>query len=675
MAIAPTAKPALEWDWDAEHADRKKEAKADAAMHGMGPFLVDRKLLKDVVHEKMGVGVARITFLSSGTFHKAYLITLVDTSELVARVARRFMPRLKTESEVATLAYLRENTKVPVPTVYHYDANPYNRLGGEYILMSKAPGVPLSRVYHSMAYKDLVKLIDNVAAMVVPLFGHRFPQLGSLYFNSATPGAGTVAPAITFSSSTSSSATPRASDHLLSPSFPFAPAAVARKLDNGIHPPKHTYKVGPIISWPFFGSGRGDIPSEELSRGPWSSTHDYLVSCAQREIQGVKRENDGRAAPHRLHLDPDEIHSSRHHHLNAVPGDRSDDSDEYDLEESEEEWEGPGDAMYRDYRRIQRSTFLVTHLVQREETVKREMGRWVHLMERLNTLLQKDGATTHALGDSEPEEFGLDCHDLSLENVFVDPEDNTRITCVIDWESTTTRPLWACAHLPAFLQSSTFMADVFRQAVARLATTPPTLNGATSPRSKSVPQPVAALAAEWLHYESAGTRLRHAHRVAEWDGWEEGLADSILGAEDLEEEWLKECDDAELSIALLSPHFGDGQHFGDGDDTHGGGGDGRVVGGGTLVVPGGGVMLGAPPAQSTAALRRKALSSKLPFAKEKQKEQVLDTTGDICGGRGGELGRRLEAWLTVGSGRDRQQAVNRRTVDDEHQPEYEAEAE
>lgn len=47
------------------------------------------------------------------------------------------MPRLKTESEVATLSYLREKTNVPVPKIYHYDSNPYNRLGGEFILMSK----------------------------------------------------------------------------------------------------------------------------------------------------------------------------------------------------------------------------------------------------------------------------------------------------------------------------------------------------------------------------------------------------------------------------------------------------------------------------------------------------------------------------------------------------------
>lgn len=35
------------------------------------------------------------------------------------------------------MEFLRKHTNCPVPTVFHYDANPYNRLGGEYILMSK----------------------------------------------------------------------------------------------------------------------------------------------------------------------------------------------------------------------------------------------------------------------------------------------------------------------------------------------------------------------------------------------------------------------------------------------------------------------------------------------------------------------------------------------------------
>jgi len=65
------------------------------------------------------------------------LVTLVNYDEVVARVARRFMPRLKVESEVATINFLRQHTNVPVPTIHYYDSNPYNRLGGEFILMSK----------------------------------------------------------------------------------------------------------------------------------------------------------------------------------------------------------------------------------------------------------------------------------------------------------------------------------------------------------------------------------------------------------------------------------------------------------------------------------------------------------------------------------------------------------
>jgi len=69
----------------------------------------------------------------------------VNHEELVARVARRYMPRLKVQSEVATMQYLREKTNIPVPTVYHYDSNPYNRLGGEFILMSKVRDINFAR--------------------------------------------------------------------------------------------------------------------------------------------------------------------------------------------------------------------------------------------------------------------------------------------------------------------------------------------------------------------------------------------------------------------------------------------------------------------------------------------------------------------------------------------------
>ncbi|KAG7086800.1 hypothetical protein E1B28_002728 [Marasmius oreades] len=684
----------LVWDWDVEQKDRQREAKMDASVHGAIPFEVDRKILKDVVREKMGIEVGRIEFISSGTFHKAYFVTLTNKVQLVARVARRFMPRLKTESEVATLRYLRDKTNVPVPTVLHYDSNPFNRLGGEYILMTKAEGVPLSKLYHSMPYTDLVKLLQNVARIIIPLFSHRFSSLGSLYLG-PDPSA-----------STSAVPTPKAiQTHYTA--FPFSatlgmtmmssrtstptaatPGNLSRvpSTSGGVLSDSTEFHVGPIISWAFFGSNRGELSHpNEINRGPWSTSKTYFDSCVEREIKGVISENEGKSAPHKLHLDPDEIISSRHHHLQAISDDQSDDSDEWDLEESEDEWEGPGPAMYRDYRRMQRTTFLFTALQEKEDCVKKEMARWLNLMDELikqqEELKSKEGhAVIQSRTGKEVEEFGFDCHDLSLENVFVDEEDPTKITCIIDWESTTTRPLWQCAHLPAFLQSSPFTAKLFREVLIKMASeashTPAAPVTTLKPDSSSKKNPesdFASLAHEWLFYEAAGRRLRMAHRFVEWDGWEEGLAESMLGAEEFEEDWFKEADmnqdspplsplpevnvdgGDDVNAILMSERVYDAVHVGingngvevDSEDGKGPTSSSSSEDGGLgrrLSTSSSGKGVDAP----AVSLARRKASSKIPvIARETEKENTLDTTGDICGGRGGELGRRLEAWLTV----------------------------
>jgi hypothetical protein len=101
------------------------------------PFEVDRKLLKDLIRENMGEEVSGIEFLSVGMSFFSYRRVLPNICSryisqsllgnpelpsmiepLAARVARRFMPCLKTSSEVATMAYLRERSKVPVPKVF-----------------------------------------------------------------------------------------------------------------------------------------------------------------------------------------------------------------------------------------------------------------------------------------------------------------------------------------------------------------------------------------------------------------------------------------------------------------------------------------------------------------------------------------------------------------------------
>ncbi|KZV98634.1 hypothetical protein EXIGLDRAFT_727361 [Exidia glandulosa HHB12029] len=452
-----------------DHDDREREAAAD----GPHPLQVDRRIMREIVEDKTGSSVRTIKFLSSGTFHKAFLLRLEDERELVFRIARRHMPRLKTESEVATLNYIRLHTSIPVPFVHHYDANPLNRMGGEYILMSKAPGIPLSKHYYHLSGDALRKLLRNVAELLIPLFAHRFPKTGSLYMNRPLKYYQTRTP---------------------TQSLP--------------DPQKDEFFVGPIVSWSFFGGGRGE--NHAIDRGPWSSTKAYLTSATEREIATVQAECDGTTAHHRPHLPPEdyEYDSST---------DVSDNEDEHwrtarwargagGLSDSDSE---PGELAYRDYRRTQRSSFLVAHAMQRVETVRKEMKRFLDVMQSLGAFPSDGGK----------DEFSLDMHDISLENIFVDEEDHSKVTCVIDWESTTVRPLWFCAHIPSFLEHA--------YPHPQLA---PNVSASSIFWEEAVK--IAGAGEEWGRAEQEGHALRAAHRMIEWDGWEEGLADAILGEED-----------------------------------------------------------------------------------------------------------------------------------------------
>ena len=176
---------------------------------------------------------------------------------------------------------------------------------------------------------------------------------------------------------------------------------------------------------------------------------------------------------------------------------------------------------------------------------------------------------------------------------------------------------------------------------------------------------VASLAKEWLFYEESGARLRMAHRCIEWDGWEEGLVESILGPEDEEDDWFKEWEEPNPDSpnvvvpdmygldAMASKITLDDGHSGytpesitngkfNGKDI-----ESDVKSGSTGSLPPSSSKTGRVPdgeLKPHGIARKKKLPTKV-VEEEKAKEKQLGPGGDICGGIGGELGRRLEAWL------------------------------
>ena len=68
----PATHVALVWDWEADLADRERERRVD----GDNSFVVDRRVLRDVVKEVMGAEVVQILFISSGS-SQIFFVTCV----------------------------------------------------------------------------------------------------------------------------------------------------------------------------------------------------------------------------------------------------------------------------------------------------------------------------------------------------------------------------------------------------------------------------------------------------------------------------------------------------------------------------------------------------------------------------------------------------------------------
>ncbi|KZO98673.1 hypothetical protein CALVIDRAFT_596757 [Calocera viscosa TUFC12733] len=471
-------------------ADVEKERLADEHLD-IPVLAVDRGILRRIVESEMGVKVERVEFLGSGTFHKCFLVTLKDKPPVVARIAQPYFPALKTSSEVATLSFLAAHTSVPCPVIHAYDTTTDNGLRAEYTLESLAPGVQLSSLDPaSLEQGTKEALMGNLARVLVPVLRHRFPAIGSLYFaDEEAGGAGEVS------------------------------------LQG-----EGKYRVGPIVSWPFFGNGRG---FREVDRGPWKSEREYLDACVRREVDEIRSEGLG---SHRGSSGSASASSPEGEDDDELPSPVVDSEEEEEEEEDDDDGSdvslgsgyNPHELMYKAYR--QQQSLLVTPFRRlsaggpaksRLELCEEEMGRWRAQMEAFGVGLE-DG-----------EGFALDLHDLRAENIFVDPEEPSRITCIIDFESTTLRPLSQASHLPALLLPPPQGLPSYQppNSTTTVIGAPQTRSPWATPELQEAYRRAAgAVDPGWARREREGKRGRIAHRAVEWDGWEPGMVDHVLGA-------------------------------------------------------------------------------------------------------------------------------------------------
>lgn len=127
-----------------------------------------------------------VSFFAEGLYNKLYKISHPQHHpSYLLRVTVPVAPYYKTESEVATIAYLRANASVPVPRVIAWQSSANNEIGYEWMLMDVIDSVPLFDVWRSVPWERKLKLVDEVAVFIKEMQSHTFDSIGALYFRSA----------------------------------------------------------------------------------------------------------------------------------------------------------------------------------------------------------------------------------------------------------------------------------------------------------------------------------------------------------------------------------------------------------------------------------------------------------------------------------------------------------
>ncbi|KLO16689.1 protein kinase subdomain-containing protein PKL/CAK/Fmp29 [Schizopora paradoxa] len=127
--------------------------------------------------------IVRFEKLADGESNRVFLVTMRDGFKLIARIPYPITPPkfLVTASEVATLAYLREN-EVPVPKVYGYSPDMENPAGTEYIFMEYLEGTRFVDVLFDLDEGEVISILRQVAELENKFMTMGFPAGGSLYF-------------------------------------------------------------------------------------------------------------------------------------------------------------------------------------------------------------------------------------------------------------------------------------------------------------------------------------------------------------------------------------------------------------------------------------------------------------------------------------------------------------
>lgn len=257
------------------------------------PVTPDLSTIKDLAMQYLPQSCTnvKVEYFAEGAINKLYTVSSPNVSQqYLMRVTLPVDPFFKTESEVATLAYVRMHTAIPVPNVIAYDSSSNNPLGFEWMLSERIEGITLSEAWEKMDFRSRSIFTRKMADMLLQLSGLRFREIGSLYFSKIQDRVSneilSLRRAIIKDNSKAHESTMCITCHeatqTIETSESIQSSKGAVKFDRSVDT---EFMIGPIVSpWSFIGK-RVLLHAD---RGPFSSSCELMLAKIQLQIDRIK---------------------------------------------------------------------------------------------------------------------------------------------------------------------------------------------------------------------------------------------------------------------------------------------------------------------------------------------------------------------------------------------------
>ncbi|KAF2239810.1 phosphotransferase enzyme family protein [Viridothelium virens] len=286
--------------------------------------------------------------LPEGNFSKAFLITMDDGQQIIAKlpIPNAGRSHYTTASEAATMDYVRNILQIPAPNVLAWSSSRDNPVAAEYILMERSRGVELGKIWDEVSWEDRLQIVESLVSYEKAFVSANLPMYGSIYYAKDLKNL--------------------KSSQLVQ--------------TGGLDNQEKSFAIGPTTNRAFFDDGRDSV---EVNRGPWPSLEEYIFSRADREFAC---------------LDKFSTYPSQQGLTN-----------------------GP-------------------HLYHPTKTFKLEVLQ--NYMKVASRILANDPGLSKAV---------LWHSDLHADNIFVDPNQPTKILDIIDWQAVNVSPPFLQARHPSLI--------------------------------------------------------------------------------------------------------------------------------------------------------------------------------------------------------------------------------